>query len=272
VFGDRFAGEWARQAFGVAGIRYELSASPRSDLYRDALPLLNSRKALLLDDGRLLAQLCALERRAGRGGKDAIGPPPNALDDVANAAAGVLTLAANALPSLWQAEALLSGGRPLELPQGAEVIFAVVASGEHEGGAAFFALSRNRMLYVVDVDAGPLRDVLTGLHARLLELHSRIRTSGVTAIYASSGVAAELLRLGYAEGAVQVIDSVLADPLLHVSAATCVAVGQVKVCGGATRKNFPLNFLVGGPAKPNDALAVAVHAGVAVGLDAGRVL
>jgi hypothetical protein len=273
VFGDRFAGEWARQAFGVAGIRYELAASPRSDLYRDALPLLNSRKALLLDDGRLVAQLCALERRAGRGGRDAIGPPPNALDDVANAAAGVLTLAANAQPSLWQVTALLSGGRPLELPRGAEIVFAVVATGEREGGAAFFALSQDRTLYVVDVDAGPLRDVMTGLHARLVDLHAHIRTSGgVTAIYASGAVAAELVRLGYAEGAVQVVDRMLADPLLHVSAATHVAVGQVKICDAATRKNFPLNFLVGGPAKPNDPLAVAVHAGIAVALDQNREL
>ena len=43
VEGDRYAGEWPREQFLKYGIRYEASAKPKSDLYRDLLPLLNSK-------------------------------------------------------------------------------------------------------------------------------------------------------------------------------------------------------------------------------------
>jgi hypothetical protein len=66
----------------------------RALLYRDALPLLNSGRVELLDVPRLAAQLCSLERRTVRGGKDSIDHPPGAHDDLANAVAGVVTLAA----------------------------------------------------------------------------------------------------------------------------------------------------------------------------------
>ena len=45
----------------------------------------------LLDHPRLIAQLGGLERRTARGGKDSIDHAPGAHDDVANAAAGVLS-------------------------------------------------------------------------------------------------------------------------------------------------------------------------------------
>ena len=41
----------------------------------------------------LTAQLCSLERRTARGGRDSIDHPPRARDDVANAVAGALTVA-----------------------------------------------------------------------------------------------------------------------------------------------------------------------------------
>ena len=50
-----------------AGIGYEPAEKPKSDLYRDLLPLINARRIDLLDDKRLLAQLCGLERRAELG-------------------------------------------------------------------------------------------------------------------------------------------------------------------------------------------------------------
>src|SRR5262249_24525473 len=65
----------------------------KSDLYRDVLPLLNSRSVDLLDDRRLVAQLCGLERRTARGGRDSIDHGPGAHDDLANAAPGALVLA-----------------------------------------------------------------------------------------------------------------------------------------------------------------------------------
>lgn len=90
VYGDRYAGEWPRERFTLQGIQYITADRPKNDLYRDALPLLNSGKVKLLDHDRLATQLCALERRTARGGRDSIDHPPGGHDDIANAAVGAL--------------------------------------------------------------------------------------------------------------------------------------------------------------------------------------
>ena len=41
VVGDRWGGEFVRETFGKRGIRYEVSERPKSDLYRELLPLCN---------------------------------------------------------------------------------------------------------------------------------------------------------------------------------------------------------------------------------------
>ena len=94
ITGDRYAGEWPREQFRKAGISYEPAQKPKSDLYRDVLPLINSRRIDLLDHPNLIAQLCALERRTARGGRDSIDHAPGAHDDVANAVAGLAAAAA----------------------------------------------------------------------------------------------------------------------------------------------------------------------------------
>jgi hypothetical protein len=93
VTGDRYAGEWPRERFQAHGITYQCSDKVKSDLYRDLLPLINSGQVELLDHPKLTAQLCSLERRTARGGRDSIDHPPSAHDDVANAVAGAMTLA-----------------------------------------------------------------------------------------------------------------------------------------------------------------------------------
>ncbi|MBX5175319.1 hypothetical protein HJB77_03280 [Rhizobium lentis] len=90
VEGDRYAGEWPREQFRKKGIAYKLSEKPRSDLYRDLLPMLNSGTADLLDSDRLVNQIVGLERRVSRGGKESIDHAPGGHDDLANAVAGVL--------------------------------------------------------------------------------------------------------------------------------------------------------------------------------------
>ncbi len=92
VTGDAYAGRWPREQFSKHGIEYKLSDRPKSDIFRDLLPTLNSGKAELLDVPRLAAQFCALERRTARGGRDSIDHPPGAHDDLANAAAGALLM------------------------------------------------------------------------------------------------------------------------------------------------------------------------------------
>jgi hypothetical protein len=89
VVGDRFAGDWPVEVFGKFGVQYEQSAAPKSDLYRDLLASLNSQRVDLLDHPKIISELCALERRTSRGGRDSIDHPPGGYDDVANVIAGV---------------------------------------------------------------------------------------------------------------------------------------------------------------------------------------
>jgi hypothetical protein len=95
VTGDRYAGEWPRQAFQKRGIQYACSETPKSGLYIDLLPKLNSKTILLPDNPRLVNQLASLERRTSRGGKDTIDHSPGAHDDIANVVAGVANCVVN---------------------------------------------------------------------------------------------------------------------------------------------------------------------------------
>jgi hypothetical protein len=90
VTGDRYAGMWPRERFKVHGIDYQVSEKTKNDIYRDLLPIVNSRQCDLLDHPRLFGQLVSLERRTARGGRDSIDHPPGAHDDVANSVAGVV--------------------------------------------------------------------------------------------------------------------------------------------------------------------------------------
>jgi hypothetical protein len=95
--GDHWGGEFVVEPFRQRGIRYEPSAAPKSDIYRDALAILNGGRGRceLLDHPRLVAQLVSLERRTARSGKDSIDHPPGGHDDVCNAACGALLSVVN---------------------------------------------------------------------------------------------------------------------------------------------------------------------------------
>jgi hypothetical protein len=71
--------------------------------------LLNSGKVELLDNSRLIAQLCGLERRTARSGKDLISHPPGSHDDIATSVAGALLLATNRKAPVVFSEELLAG-------------------------------------------------------------------------------------------------------------------------------------------------------------------
>ena len=96
VTGDRYGGEFPRELFRRLGLAYEVCDQTRSDLYLSLVPAMNSGRVLLLDIPRLEAQLIALERRTTRVGRDLVDHPPGGHDDLANAAAGALVLAAAA--------------------------------------------------------------------------------------------------------------------------------------------------------------------------------
>jgi hypothetical protein len=89
VRGDKYAGEWPRERFGQHGIEYRACAKTKSESYLALLPCINSRRVDLLDNVRLINQLCSLERRTGRG-RDSVDHRDGAHDDVANAVAGAI--------------------------------------------------------------------------------------------------------------------------------------------------------------------------------------
>ncbi|MBR0937301.1 hypothetical protein [Bradyrhizobium jicamae] len=95
VLGDNYGGEWPKERFRAHGIDYQLAGKSRSDLYLTLLPALNTPGRIeLLDHKRLTAQLCGLERRTTRSGKDSVDHPSGGHDDVINAAAIALVGAA----------------------------------------------------------------------------------------------------------------------------------------------------------------------------------
>ena len=95
IIGDNYAAEFSVNEFQEHGIGYTASEKNRSELYLDLLPLINSGRVEFLDNERLISQLCALERRTSKSGRDSINHPETGgsgahHDDVINSAAGAL--------------------------------------------------------------------------------------------------------------------------------------------------------------------------------------
>jgi hypothetical protein len=128
VTGDRYAGEWPDERFIEHNISYIAAEHPKSDIYREFLPLLNGGMVELLDHPRLISQLCSLERRTARGGRDSVDHPPGGRDDVANAVAGVLVEVAGGCGVPRQ-----SRGMWLLMKQQAEKLAAATDSGAPTG-------------------------------------------------------------------------------------------------------------------------------------------
>jgi hypothetical protein len=175
IVGDKYGGEWPRARFAEHGIEFEQSARPKSDLYRDLLPLLNARRVELLDLPRLSAQLCGLERRTARSGCDSIDHAPNAHDDLANAVAGVLVGVDldRRQPLVRLSDVFGADGRAPPLPRHCGmVVYAAVAMEGADVAVVYAAhLPREPLLYILDAVAQPLwRDFFADTAARLQEL------------------------------------------------------------------------------------------------------
>ena len=160
IRGDRYAGEWPREAFRKQGVTYETADRDRSGLYLELLPLINSRRVSLLDNPRLVSQLTSLERRVSRGGRDSIDHAPGSHDDVSNAVAGVLaTLSCGALHTGFiefyrqLAEEATAGERAtvrLRAPEG--IGHLQTLSGRQ------IVVSADRVVELSEADARPLRN------------------------------------------------------------------------------------------------------------------
>jgi hypothetical protein len=273
VCGDRYAGEWPRARFLAHGISYEPSEKPKSDLYKEALPLLSSARVELLDHHRLLNQFASLERRTARGGRDSIDHPPHSHDDVANSVAGALVLVHASGSALWSRTSL-----PVVVSAPAHVglLFAVVVNNQHGvAGATFFATSGlpGAGLCLLDVRRVPLApDLLHSIIARLAELGGECGCpqSRQVLFTGSAELSAVFERLGYRS---QIIDGLLVKDtmlMLSVSAAAHIGGGRVHVHERVLSHSVPLGFLQGAAAvDPDDVVSLSFLCGVAM-LDTGR--
>jgi len=136
VTGDRYAGEFAREPFKKAGITYDISDRPKSDLYRDLLPVINSKRVDLLDHPRLLTQLSSLERRTARSGRDSIDHPPGGHDDLANVVAGVVCSLTLKRGEYDRSMNWVSGDKPADW-NGDALKNYVASGGLHRAGGQF---------------------------------------------------------------------------------------------------------------------------------------
>jgi hypothetical protein len=93
ITGDRYATQFTVDAFAANGITYHQSERDRSAIYTDILPMFMSGRVRLLDEPVMVRQFAGLERKSSPGGRDKIDHARGAHDDIANAAAGALTLA-----------------------------------------------------------------------------------------------------------------------------------------------------------------------------------
>ncbi|MCO5157572.1 MAG: hypothetical protein M9945_12630 [Aquamicrobium sp.] len=94
VFGDNYGAQWVQEAFRKIGCAYELAGRAKSALYLDFLPIANSGAVALLDHKKMVNQFTALERRSQRGSRDSVDHPRGGHDDIANAVAGAVAIAA----------------------------------------------------------------------------------------------------------------------------------------------------------------------------------
>ncbi len=94
IIADRYAGAWVEGEFRKHGIYFKASDRDKSSIFLDALPLLTSGTAMLLDSPRLISQITQLQRETGKTGRDRVVKMRGAYDDLANAALGALVEAA----------------------------------------------------------------------------------------------------------------------------------------------------------------------------------
>jgi hypothetical protein len=222
----------------------------------------------------MISQLCNLERRVSRAGKDSIDHPPGAHDDLINSAAACLVLVNASGSALWSRSTLPVVASALH----AGLLMAVVVNNQHGvAGVTFFAAGRvpGAGLCLLDVLLAPLAPGLFhSILARLTELGGECGCpqSRQVLFVGSTELSEIFARLGFRS---QVVDGLLAKDtllLLPVSAAAHISGGRVRVHERVLSQSIPLGFLHGGAAVDlDDVVSLSFLCGVAM-LDSGRSL
>jgi hypothetical protein len=140
VWSDNYAAVWPRERFAKHGIHvhYPHDRIPRikstSDIYREWLPILNSRRHEALDHTVFVTQLQQLQRHVAPGGKDTIRHPNGGRDDVVNAIACAVVMALNTATQVRTSFPMpFVAGTPRYVPGGSALGVPVVG-GPHGGG------------------------------------------------------------------------------------------------------------------------------------------
>jgi hypothetical protein len=215
-----------------------------------------------LDNKRLVHQLVTLERRTSRSGRDAIGHPAGGHDDLANASAGALVIAAaQAAPALWRPDDLLVNGAPVPFPRRGSLLYASAAV-DGSGLACLYWAGRHQQagivsLTLLDFDLmQPLRfgQVRERLQAWETRIHPR-----ATSLLCVSALCYQAGKAGLQ--AHPVGDRLLADrPGICLAVAAEMSRGFVKLSASAWEKaqRQPLPFEFGVETSPRAATDAAL--------------
>jgi hypothetical protein len=105
--GRGYAAQFVVSAFAKHGVTYRHSERDRSKIYQDVLACFTSGRARLLDTpkSRLVVQFAGLQRETSSMGRDKIDHGPGQKDDLCNAAALSMVLAASVKPPMTFAPA-----------------------------------------------------------------------------------------------------------------------------------------------------------------------
>lgn len=93
--GDKYSAGFVIEGFAKQGITYTYSERDRSAIYVECLPLFTAGRARIIDSKKLVTQFASLERRTSSVGRDRVDHGRDGHDDICNAAAGAMTLAAS---------------------------------------------------------------------------------------------------------------------------------------------------------------------------------
>jgi hypothetical protein len=90
IVADAYAAGWPISAFAKHGIALTHASLSKSEIYVHVVPLFTSNRVRLLNNPRMIDQLCALRRKVSPNGREIVDHPRNAHDDLANAVCGLL--------------------------------------------------------------------------------------------------------------------------------------------------------------------------------------
>jgi hypothetical protein len=94
VFGDPWGSNWVRQPLRECRIEFAQLPMTKSEAYLEFLGICNSGAVELLDNEKAIEQICSLQRRTGRSGRDSVDARGGIPEDMANVIAATAAMIA----------------------------------------------------------------------------------------------------------------------------------------------------------------------------------